>query len=43
MFEICYSSYMKDGRARRVFISNASKLVRSTRGSNIVFSSGCKE
>ena len=43
MFEICYACALKDMNARRVFIANASNLVKATKGRNIIMSSGAKD
>ena len=43
MFEICYAHALKDMNARRVFIANASNLVKATKGRNIIMSSGARD
>lgn len=39
MFEVCYSKAIKDINARRIFIANASNLVKATKRKNIILSS----
>jgi len=43
MFELCYSPALKDMNARRVFLANASNIIRATRAKHIIFSSGAKD
>lgn len=43
MFEICYAHGLKDLNARRVFIANASSLIKAAKGRNIILSSGAKD
>jgi RNase P/RNase MRP subunit p30 len=43
MFEICYSQALRDMNARRVFIANASNLVKATKRKNIILSSEAED
>lgn len=43
MFELCYSSSLKDINARRFFTGNATNIIRACKGKNIILSSGCKD
>ncbi|CAG9317505.1 unnamed protein product [Blepharisma stoltei] len=43
MFELCYSQALRDINARRVFISNATNIIKATKGRNIIFSSSAKD
>lgn len=43
MFEICYSQALRDMNARRIFIANASNLVKATKRKNIILSSEAED
>lgn len=43
MFEVCYGKAVKDVNARRIFIANASNLVKATKRKNIVLSSQAED
>lgn len=43
MFELCYSQALRDINARRIFISNATNVIKATKGRNIIFSSAAKD
>jgi len=42
VFEIQYSAAIRDAASRKAFITNATQLIKSTRGMNIIISSGAK-